>query len=176
MSERVQTMGDGAKIRVVENPQMIDNPVIDFFLDYWRSARGTDSIPHYSRFVPKEVGGKLPWVVVADALPEFEDFRYRVIGSRVCEYFLGNSTGKTVTEAFSALDPLVGASVLSIFRRACVKRVPMRITGPSMMMAGAYCPDYDTIYLPYSSDGITADRVINAMVFNISDLVRRSFS
>ena len=37
-----------------------------------------------------------------DALPDYADFRYRLVGSSVCEYFLANGTGKTVSEVFKS--------------------------------------------------------------------------
>jgi hypothetical protein len=102
MVETVQMVGDLERpSTLVSNPEAIDNPILDFFLTYWRTKRGDAVLPLRDSFVPKEVRGHLPWVVVADALPDYLDFRYRVVGSHVCRYFLSDGTGKTVHEAFT---------------------------------------------------------------------------
>src|SRR5690348_10351033 len=90
--------------KVERDPAAVDHPVLSFFLDYWRAgARGAPSgIPLFASFKPKEVRANLAWVVVVDVLPD--DFRYRVIGTCVAEYFARNTTGLTVSEAFREWD------------------------------------------------------------------------
>jgi hypothetical protein len=43
----------------------------------------------------------LGWVIMVEVLPGEADFRYRLIGTLVTQYFLADSTGKTVSEAFA---------------------------------------------------------------------------
>lgn len=159
-----------------EDPDDLDGPVLPTMLTYWRKGRRDGDLPVSSEFRPKDVKTLLPWIVVIDALPELSDYRYRVIGSRVCEYFLADGTGKTVREAFAAL-PILAEQIIGAYRRTCMLRVPTRSTGPAMVVDGIYFPAYDSLYLPYSSDGRVADRVINAFSFSYDEVrAKRAYS
>jgi len=151
---------------MVTDPDTIDHPILEFFLAYWRGKRGTALVPACSAFNSREIGARLPWVTVVDALPDYADFRYRVIGSHIDEYFVVSATGKTVTDAFADVSAPWGRLVISMLQKTCIARAPIRLTGPEFVVNERYYPDYDTIYLPFSSDGEHPDRVINAFVFN----------
>jgi hypothetical protein len=152
--------------RLVAGPTAIDNPILDFFLQYWDRKRGTDVVPNYRDFLPREVGKNLPWVVVVEALPHFSDFRYRVVGSHVCRYFAMNGAGKTVREAFDLLPNEIADDTIAMFRRTCEERMPLRLTAPSSRWSEIYYPEFDALYLPYASDSPLADRVVTIFTFN----------
>src|SRR6185295_4979011 len=107
-------------------------------------------------------------------LPDCSDFRFRVVGSRVAEYFLGNATGKTIREAFAGVDKEFIDATVWLYRRSCSERIPIRLTGPSSRHQSIYFPNYDALYLPYSSDGEHADRVINVFTFNYEEIAHRT--
>ncbi len=135
MVERVRLIGDPRRpIRVVEDPALVEQPDLAFFLDKWRQQKGGALVPPRNSFVPREYGSWLQWLVLAEALPDCVDFRYRLIGSRVTTYFGGDSTGKTVR--------------------------------PSFAYNEMFCPAYDSLCLPYSSDGQGCDLVLEMFVFS----------
>ncbi|MBI3675084.1 MAG: PAS domain-containing protein [Proteobacteria bacterium] len=167
MSERLIVLGDtDHQARLVEDPDDIDNPILAFFLTYWRRKRGAGALPLSDSFVPKEIGAHLPWVVLADPLPDYVDFRYRLVGTRVCEYFLGDGTGKTIREAFAGMKTSDLEGLIWLYRRACVEQMPIRLTAPGGRINGVYYPNYDALYLPFASDGVHADRVVIVFTFN----------
>lgn len=156
-----------------EDPDAVDDPALAEMLGYWEASRGGNDIPPKAAFVPKDVKSRLPWIVVCDALPDDSDFVYRVVGTRVTDYFLGNGTGKTVTDAFvDAKD--IGQGTLWLYRRTCELRRPMRYIGAAAVYKSVYFPAFDALYLPYSSDGTKADRVVTLFVFNYEKLRERS--
>jgi hypothetical protein len=166
MTGRIQTFGDPNRPTVVcEDPDDVEDPVLKFFLSYWRCKLRGGDLPFVADFVPKEVRRNLRWVVLIDALPDYTDFRYRLVGSSVCEYFLGDGTGKTVREAFAGTGGLADG-IIELCRRACIQARPVRCTGPSSIVADVFFPNYDSLYLPYSTDGQRADRLVNTFVFN----------
>jgi hypothetical protein len=160
--------------RVERDPAGVDNPVLSFFLDYWRRSaqQAEHGIPLFNTFRPTDVRGNLAWVVVVDVLPNLEDFRYRVIGTCVAEYFARNSTGLTVSEAFSDWDPPSREGVMDLFRAPCLHRKPFRYSGPGFRLpdTNKFLPDFDSLYLPYSSDGREIDRVLNVFAFDYREL------
>lgn len=177
MSEHVEIVGDPSRPSTrVDDPDAIDNPILSFFLEYWRARRGKCALPLHETFVPREIGSHLPWVVVADALPDYEDFRLRVVGSRVADYFLGDGTGKTIRAAFAEADAELREGFVWLFRHVCVLGAPVRLTGPGSAGKLPYYPNFDVCYLPYSSDGVHADRVVNVFTFNHREMraVRQS--
>lgn len=172
MTERTRTLGNPDRpTRITEEPQVVENPVLAFFLSYWQRTRSGNALPRHGDFVPKEVGRKLPHVVVADALSGHEDFRFRVVGTEVAKYFLRDGTGKTLREVFEGQNQVLGEGALWVYRRACTRRIPVRATGPHNTFRGIVFPNFDALYLPYSSDGENADRIVNIFTFDTTNLL-----
>jgi len=165
MSPRTQLTGDPKNpTRLVEDPDAVDHPVLAFFLEYWKAKRGAAALPLRSSFDPREVRGNLQWVSTADATGD--DFRFRVVVTRAADYFLADGTGKTTREAFADADAGLRDGILWLMQRTCALKCPIRVTGPSSRWKSTFYPAYDTLYLPYSSDGETADRVVSVFTFD----------
>ncbi len=145
---------------------MIEQPELAFFLDTWRNQKGGALVPLRSAFVPREYGRRLQWLVLAEALDDFTDFRFRLIGSRVTRYFGGDNTGKTVHNVFDDAFPAMGEFICWAFRKACRNSIPIRFAGPAFALKKMFCPEYDSLCLPYSSDGDRSDQVLQVFVFN----------
>lgn len=170
MTDRFESFGDAHRAAAAQkNPDRIDDPVLAFFLSYWQQKLRGRTLPLISDFVPKEVRGNLRWVVLIDVLRGRADFRYRLVGSSVCEYFLGDGTGKTVAEAFLGFDELA-AGIRTLYRRVCELACPIRVTGPATVVNDVFFPAYDSLYLPYSSGGLDVGRIVNAFVFSQSQI------
>jgi hypothetical protein len=167
MPERVRLIGDPNRpIRVVEDPALVDQPDLAFFLDAWHRHKGDAPVPLRSAFAPRDYGPRLQWLVLAMALPDYADFRYRIIGSRVTRYFGADNTGRTVREVFGDIVPEMGEFICWIFGKTCKTARPVRFAGSAFAIEKMYCPDYDSLCLPYSSDGRRRDLVLQMFVFN----------
>lgn len=167
MSERVRVLGHPDNpTTIVEDPRTVDNPLLAFFLAYWRRMRGDAALPLRTTFVPSHIGKNLPWVVVADAIAETQDFRYRIIGSHVARYFLADGKGRTLREVFLGENQILGEGAIWVYKRACERRIPIRASGPHNTFRGIVFPFFDALYLPYSSDGRKADRIVNVFWFD----------
>jgi hypothetical protein len=155
--------------RMEENPTSTGNPVLDFFLRYWNEKRGSRAMPPRSAIDTREIKQHLGWICLLDALPDFADFRYRLVGSRVTDFFLDDGTGKTVAEAFEGPDRALGDAALWIYRKCCLDKRPLRITTPGAEWRGRYVPANDALYLPLASDGETADKVLAVFTFDYEE-------
>jgi PAS domain-containing protein len=170
MTDRFESFGEAHRAAAAQkNPDRVDDPVLAFFLSYWREKLRGRTLPLITDFVPKEVRGNLRWVVLIDVLQNRADFRYRLVGSSVCEYFLGDGTGKTVAEAFAGFGELA-VGIAALYRRVCELACPIRVTGPATVVNDVFFPAYDSLYLPYSNGGRDVDRIVNAFVFNQSKI------
>jgi hypothetical protein len=172
MAQNVLKIGDRQNPTwLVEDPDSLENPVLTFFLNYWRDKRFGATLPLHSSFVPKEIRGHLQWVVTIDVRPG--DFRFRLVGTRASEYFLGDGTGKTVREAYAGVDEAFVAGVEWMYRRTCELKLPLRLTGPSSRYHNIFFPAFDSLYLPYSSDGEQVDRIVNIFWYNRNQIADR---
>ena len=152
--------------RITTNPPDIDNPILAFFLDYWNEKRGLRAMPSRADIKVREIKPHLGWICLIDALADYRDFRYRLVGSLVSDFFLGDGTGKTVREAFIAHDEALAEAALWLYRMACKSKEPLRIEGAGGMWNGHYYPDNDALYLPLASDGENVDMILNVFTFD----------
>jgi hypothetical protein len=153
------------------DPQNLQHPVLAFLKDYWDAKRGARAMPSRSDISPAEMKEHLGWVVLLDALPDYSDFRYRTIGSRVTEYFLSDSTGKTITEAFEPYGEAAVKGALWIHRKTALERVGVRAFGGAGWLGRSFL-DFDALHLPLSDDGQAVNKILGTFTFDISNLLQ----
>jgi hypothetical protein len=147
------------------NPGALENPTLCFLRAYWETKRGDRHMPSRADIRPSELKEHLGWVIMVDVLPDAQDFRYRLIGTLVTEYFLSESTGKTVTEAFSRLGPGVVKGVHAVMRATVRERVPLLASGDADAFAPGF-EEFQALFLPLSDDGENVNVILHAFVFN----------
>jgi hypothetical protein len=173
VAEEVLTQGEGDRaVRIVKNPSDVDNPILAYVLSYWRHKSTPSRPPTRKEIELRDLKSHLPWIILAESIDDGADFRYRVVGTRVAEYFLGDGTGKTVREALAGEETcVVRDATLWLFRETCRTRAPIRMTGPSSDIRGVYFPDYDMIQVPLAADSETADCVLSIFTFNYREFL-----
>lgn len=170
MAERTLYIGSTERpTRVIVDPVAVDHPVLAELLAGWRSKRGTDVAPQYVNFSPRDIAKHLSSAVVAEALPDYSDFRYRLVGSRVTRYFLSDATGKTIRAEFGGE---LGEFLIGLNQQVCREKTPIRLTGPAAVVDDVLFPDYDTLYLPWAN-GDVIDRIVSIFTFEQSNLDAR---
>jgi hypothetical protein len=170
MGERIIFVGDKQRPSRVElDPSAVDNSGFDEFFAYWRSKRGDAIVPQYDEFDPKDLRRQLGFIVIMEALRGYADFRYRLVGSKVTRYFLTDTTGKTIREAFGGV---LAEFLVAINRHACEKSVPVRLSGPTAIIGNTFFPRYDSLYLPWAS-GNSTDKVVSLFLFDDKSLGQR---
>ena len=154
------------------DPTEFDNPVLAFYFDYWHRKRGGRAMPSRSDIQPQELKPHQDWVILLDALPGLNDFRYRLLGTRVIEYFLGDATGSTIRDAYrlANMNKAYTESVILLHRTVCVSRSIIRLKGPSGEWERHFFPEFDALYLPLSDDGIAVNTILTAFTFNYERL------
>jgi hypothetical protein len=128
-------------------------------------------MPSRADIRPAEMKEHLGWIILVDVLPDFTDFRYRTIGSRVTQYFLGDSTGKTITETFASFGETAISGVLAVHRKCARDKVVLRSFGDAGWLGRSFL-DFDTLYLPLSEDGVNANMILSAFTFDQAALIR----
>lgn len=159
MAERLESVGSEI------NPVKLSNPTLQFLRSYWDDKRNGRCMPSRKDIRPGELREHLGWMNLAEVLPDMEDFRFRLVGTLVTQYFLREPTGKTVSEAFAPAGDGAIKGVKAIFRKTARDRIPMRVYGDAGWIANGY-EQFDSIFLPLSDDGKTCNMVLNAFVFD----------
>lgn len=128
-------------------------------------------MPARSDIVASELREHLSWIVMLDVLNGGEDFRYRLVGTLVAQYFMADGTGRTVRECFRPETPAeMREAVLSAFRFVAREK---RILSRSLRagFVGPRAEACDLIMLPLSDDGRTVNVILEAFVFNRAEVL-----
>lgn len=157
------------------SPVHIGHPVLAAVLAYWNEKRGGRAMPSRAEINPLELREHLGWILILDVLPDFADFRYRLIGTKVASYFGEDATGRTVGEAFAPFGASVVKGILAVHRKTARDRVPVRAHGAAAWLADGY-DHFESLYLPLSDDGETANMILSAFVFDYSAVRAKSAS
>lgn len=111
------------------NPTRFSHPTCVFLRNYWESKRASRAMPSRGDIAPVQLKEHLGWVMMLEALPGERDFRYRLIGTLVTQYFSNDATGKTVMEAFADSGEPTAKLINSVFRKVARDKIVMRTAG-----------------------------------------------
>lgn len=165
MDDQVLARKEGARSRPPEHP------TIAFFRAYWKEKRAGRTMPSRADIRPAELKDNLGWLVLLDVLEGGADFRYRLLGTLVTQYFLREATGKTVTEAFAPETPNADRNaVLSVFRWVAAEKRIFSGSYPAGTL-GPRAEAFHAIYMPLSDDGTTCNVIMGAFVFDRSEVL-----
>lgn len=154
------------------HPVRIDNPALAAFHAYWDEKRGSRAMPFRAELDPAEFRNYLGWIVMAEALPDYSDFRYRLIGTKITRYFQADNTGRTVTDTFRRFGPKTVDSILSVYREATRGGRPVRVQGEA-----DWLDDYqtfDALFLPLSDEAGRSNVLMNVFTFDLDKAIQRS--
>jgi len=144
-------------------PARFESAPCVFLRDYWERKRKDRPMPSRADISPAEIKEHLGWIMILDVLPGGRDFRYRLIGTLVVQYFSTDATAKTVREAFAPNGDVVAETVNAIFENVAREKVVMRTAGDAGWLARGM-EEFEAIYLPLSDDGETVTHILHAFV------------
>lgn len=171
-SPRAARIGSLEHVGAEVDPAHLGQPTLAFLRAYWESKRRGRLMPARADIDPIEMKAHLGWIVLADVLPRLADFRLRLVGTLVTQYFLSDSTGKTIRESFAGAAPSVTKSVLAAFRTVARERVPLRTFGNAGWLGKEFL-DFDLLLLPLSADGVNVNIVMGAFTFDLKQSLAR---
>jgi hypothetical protein len=151
-------------VSVAFDPPRSSKPALAFLQDYWEKKRGSRAMPSRADINPAEMKAHIRAIVLVDALPDLNDFRYRMIGSDVTEHMLGDATGKTLREAFARYGEAATEGAVAGYAHVARNKVAMRLHGSAAWLHQPHL-DFDSIHLPLSDDGKTVNMILSAVVF-----------
>jgi hypothetical protein len=147
------------------DPPRSTKPALAFLQDYWNAKRGARTIPSRADINPAEMKAHIRAIVLVDALPGFDDFRYRMIGSDVTEHMLGDATGKTLREAFIRYGEAATEGAIAGFAHVARSKVILRLHGSAAWLNQPHL-DFDSLHVPLSDDGENVNMIMSAVTFS----------
>lgn len=149
-------------------PTELSDPVLAFVFDYWQKKRGDRLVPSRADIKPHELKAHLGSIILAEALPGYDDFRFRLVGTRVTQYFLGDATGKTLRQAHAGegIPRHITDATVNLLRTACERPTWIRLAGTPGEWRDRYFPGFEALYLPLSENGETANLILSPFSFD----------
>ena len=157
---------------IEHSPAHVDDPVLAFYFDYWQRKRRGRKAPSRADIEPRELKYHLGNIMLTEALPGLDDFRFRLIGTRVTHYFLGDATGTTLREvhAIAGLPKELTDGLVALMRMVCETTSWVLLKGPHGEWMGHFYPAFQALYLPLSDDGVTVNMILSPFNFNYARL------
>lgn len=150
---------------IQENPRWhgkatLDHAALRGLAATWQGWAKNAPVPMRERFDPVDFPKLLPWIVLAEILPEATGFdaRVRYVGSEIVHYF--NSEHIT-GQSLSDLGPVYWDRWADVGRQVVDSRAPRYFQGAPFMVGKAHV-DFEMLVLPLSKSGAAVDFLIMA--------------
>lgn len=153
------------------NPTRIDNPALEFLRSYWEERRGDRKMPSRADMNPADLKPYLGNIAMVDVLDGGAEFRYRVVGTLLTQYFLTDPTGKTLSEAW----PNPKGPVASRARANLVNIVQTRVVVHAWgTLDWSHFPGeaFDMLFVPLSDDGESVNMILSLFTFDRTSVLR----
>ena len=139
--------------------QNIDATSLRELYDYWSSKCRQSRLPARADLNPADIPRLLPYLYIVDVERDPLRFRFRLVGTRVCEWFGHDATG------FLVDDPRHGdldLGMAEVYRQVFESRVP-RYVHRDIPELGAFVHCFDRLVLPL----VGADGVVEKLICGI---------
>ena len=149
--------------------QHSSHPLVRQFGDLWRAKCRGSRPPGRSDFEIEEL---VPWfghVIIMDVIDGGQDFRYRMIGTRITEFLDRDYTGKRVSECEYGEGR---AKVVDTFRRPIIAQAPVHRSGHVIWAADKTWRRYDSVHCPLVRDADTPEFTIGVLYFGAAAVSR----
>lgn len=140
--------------------QRIQSARLKRFFAYWEAKRGAARCPHRKDLDPLEIPYALGFILIAEALPEPEGFRIRLMGDELAERFAIDLTGRQLSEY---PEPVYRDLVRRTFTTVLHRRQPILVRRE--IVVGKRRHRYEGLNLPLSSSDGEIDTVVACLDF-----------
>ncbi len=131
----------------------IAHPRLRSLLSFWDDRRGGRTMPGREAIDPLALREWLGHLLLIERLGD-GDFRYRVYGTGLAEFYGRDLTGKTT----ASLRPEVRSLVRGEYERVCQSGLPLLVCHQRRVHEQRL--PVEKLILPFSSDGAAVDRLL----------------
>ncbi|MEI9997142.1 MAG: PAS domain-containing protein [Rhizomicrobium sp.] len=146
------------------NPVSKEPPLLAELRGYWQRKRGSRRLPSRRDIQPGEIRSLLPYVILVEPVEGGRDFRYRLVGSRLHDYFPVQPTGQLMSAMLAPFGTGTVDATLDAYRAVLAGDEPLRLSGDGAWFAQS--PKFfEALLTPLSDDGAQADMIFGAFQF-----------
>ena len=142
------------------------HPKIRRIYDYWLSIHPAADLPGRQHFDPLDVPLLLPNLCLIDAPTPSTDFTFRLMGTRLENFYGGDFTGKPFVSAY------VKARQSRSFIDLCATQhdgLPRWRRGPAAFVQNREHVTIERVFLPLAGDGVTVDLILGLLLAKMGD-------
>jgi hypothetical protein len=148
----------------IDDPSQLDDENLQAVLAYWRSLHIGGRLPCRADIDLVPLRSQLGRLFLIDVLAGGEEFRFRLIGSKLVHRYGRDSTGKLLTECFQGEVQPVGEWLRQRYQTVVRRRIPVLTRAP-LVQTGREFTDAVAIHLPLSEDGETVNMIFGSTAF-----------
>ncbi|MBL8710568.1 MAG: PAS domain-containing protein [Rhodospirillaceae bacterium] len=143
---------------VITDPEWLRTagPQLRQIYTYWRDRCRDGRPPRRTDIDPIDIPRLLSRLIIVDVVPDARRFVYRLVGTKEVEVRGFDPTGKSVAEGF--IGP-TREDALGWYELTVKTLQPQYDARPYVSTNGKWIND-ETLFLPLSDDGVTANRVL----------------
>jgi hypothetical protein len=141
-----------------------DPALIAALRTYWTRKRGARAHPGRQDIVPSEIREWLPFVLLVDAVDHGADFRYRLVGSHLNQFFPVPPTGKLMSKALAPFGESTIGRTMDAYRHVMTAGKPLRVKGDGALF-GQPPKFFEALLTPLSDDGATVNMIFGGFDF-----------
>lgn len=148
-------LAKGQKSTALDVVGRLSNETQSMF-DLWLRSRRLSALPLRADFDFMSLPDLIPSVLVADVLPETDDYRYRFVGWREVEARCMDPTGLTVRQCYSGegLDFVLESYGLTVQHREPFVDLSLDVAASQSYV------ETETLFLPLSEDGTSVTQIL----------------
>ena len=156
-----------ANVQFEINPAALISPALEFLRHYWDERRAGRPMPSRADMKPSDFKPHLDSIAMIDVLDGGAEFRYRLVGTLLTQYFMVDPTGKTTREAWPAAAGTIADRVRTNLSRIVRTRAAVHVWG-TLDWPSFPSEPFETLYLPLSDDGENVNMILNLFTFDRS--------
>lgn len=138
----------------------IQSPMLLRLYELWRNRHADGTLPGRSDFDPVEMKECLGNIFILEYVPDLDNFRYTLIGTKIVNWVGVDNTGKMVDEIFDD-------RMRQFYKGLQARQLPVRTSGKVVWRDKDHV-SYELVTLPLSDDKRMVNRFIGAMDFHMS--------
>jgi hypothetical protein len=147
------------------DPDVSDHPSFRELLACWNAKRGSRALPLRKEVDPVELQRHLGSLNLIECLPDFSDFRYRLIGTNIVQAYGRDSTGKTVRQLYADTDAEYCDFLLRAYHDVATRTIIGRIRG-TLRPVNKNFRTADSLLLPLDGGDGTVRWILNSVLFD----------
>lgn len=155
------------QVQIEFNPRAFRRVELASTFGYWQSKLNGRSMPSRADIVPAELTMLLPQILLVDVLNDADDFRYRLLGTRLTHYFPERATGKTFSEALASFGEETVTGTIGVYRQIVTNKLPALISGPGEYYNQA-AKSFQAVLTPLSDDDCMVNMIFGAFEFELN--------